>query len=209
MASFASFKAEIDEWVKSPGVASQESISRAAQDQIEQDVRAVEQDTEVTITASGNTLMLPTDYLTIRSLAGIDSNISYELRPGSSTGRPAQGTVFYSIIENEIVFQEDVDDDTEFKVVYIRPFDRLEDDTDSNWLLENRYQIYLTSFLRWAFLFTQDLEMFRHFDTMYRQELEEFHITENRKRFTYGNLRQRINLEINNTGSNVQSVNKP
>lgn len=122
-------------------------------------IRAMEQTT--TIDVSSRSTALPTGFLSLRSLSrqGDDRVIEYmtpeKIREGSSWDA-SDGIEAFSIEGDNLIVAPAPSTTVTLDIVYLKAFDALSGDEDTNWLLDNAYDVYLFGTLEQAAVYAED-----------------------------------------------------
>jgi len=204
MTTLLKLKQSVDSWLSRDDVAVSgtdfDIILLLAESEIAVDARAVVQEAQTTLVFDGRAQDLPADYLQERN-PFIDDNVRkiaymtpkalredgpwqtgrtgafYTLEGGGGTppddrvqmiiAAPASAATTLSIIVN-----------------YYSRFAGMTDDADTNWLLQNHFNIYLYATLRAAAEYIQEDILEDRYKGKYDQAIAKFTVHENRKRFS-------------------------
>lgn len=207
MTTLAQLKTSVDNWLARDDVAVTGTdfpqILLLAESDIARDLRCGVQEASTTLTFTGRSEDLPADFLEIRN-PFIDDNIrkfEYQtpqaIRESSSWNNGRVGA-FYTIegspedpfatgddrMKVTIASPASASSPLSVEVNYYRRFPALVNDTDTNWLIQNHYDIYLYATLRAACEYIQEDELEDRYAGKYERAIEKQQKHENRKRFT-------------------------
>ena len=218
MTTQSQLQTSVDNWLARDDVAATGTdwpqILLNAEAEISRDIRTVVQEQRLTITtASSRFENLPTDYLEMRQIFIDDTNgrrfLEYqtpEVIREQSTWQSGRRTSFYSIEGDDSVNgigdirlvlapAPDPSNPQDIEVLYWARFPALVNPTDTNWLLQNHYDVYLYQALKQAAIYLQESELAQVYDGYYQTAREALRVNENRKRYrgntkvAYGNPR--------------------
>jgi len=205
MTTLAQLKTSVDAWLARDDVAVSGSdfpqILLIAESNIARDVRCVVQEATTTLTFTGRSADLPADFLEVRN-PFIDDNIrkfEYKtpqaIRESSGWDNGRVGA-FYTLEGSPDVSGSDdrvkmvlaaaatASDPLDVEINYYRRFPALVNDTDTNWLLTNHYDIYLYATLRASAEYIQEDVLEDRYQAKYDNAIERQQKFENRKRYT-------------------------
>ena len=216
MSTLGQLKTSVDAWLARDDVAVSGSdfpqILLIAEANIARDVRCIVQEATTTLNFTGRSVDLPADFLEVRN-PFIDDNIrKFEYQTpqairesrGWNDGRVG---AFYTLegspdasgvddrVKMVIASAASASSPLDVEVNYYRRFPALVNDTDSNWLLVNHYDVYLYATLRASAEYIQEDTLEDRYQGKYDRAVEKLQKHENRKRFTaapkqsYGNPR--------------------
>lgn len=225
MSTYGQLKTDVDNWLARDDVAvtgsSFPSITLLAEAEIARDIRSVRQEQRTQlVTAASRFINLPTDFLEMRQIF-IDTtngrrNLEYQtpevirgrktwLNNNASVNDGAIG--FYSIEGDDVANapanqirlvlapEPDAANPQTIEILYFSRWPAFTADPDTNWLMENHYDIYLWQLLKQAATFIQEVELGEKYDGSYQTARGEFARQSNRARFrgsskvAYGNPR--------------------
>jgi hypothetical protein len=182
----------------------QETFLRIAQAQIDRKIRTRAQEVTTQLIATARTVALPDDYLAMRSISldtTLDRRIDYltperirEAPIWQNQGgfRDAEDTtpLAYTIEGNSIVFapEPSADNPITLDFVYYAKLSRLVNDTDTNSLLTNDYDVYLWAILKAGCIFLQESELAGTYHALFKNALEDLSRNERWGRFSGSNL---------------------
>ena len=216
MTTLAQLKTSVDAWLARDDVAVSGSdfpqILLIAESNIARDVRCIVQEASTTLSFTGREVDLPADFLEVRN-PFIDDNIrkfEYKtpqaLREARSWNDGRQGA-FYTLegspdvsgsddrVKMVIASEASASSPLDVDVNYYRRFPALVNDTDTNWLIQNHFDIYLYATLRASAEYIQEDTLEDRYQGKYDLAIERQQKHENRKRYTavpkqsYGNPR--------------------
>ena len=204
MSTLGQLKTSVDAWLARDDIAVSGSdwpqILLLAESNIARDFRFVQQEATTTLTFTGREQDLPADYLEPRN-PFIDDNVrkfEYKtpqaIREASSWSNGRQGA-FYTLegspdpsgaddrVKMVIASEASASSPLDVEVNYYRRFPALVNDTDTNWLLVNHFDVYLYASLFSAASYLQEFELEQRYQARYDRivELQQKH--ENRKRY--------------------------
>jgi hypothetical protein len=203
MTTFLILKQSVDSWLLRDDVAVSNSefstVMLLAEAEIATDLRCVVQETSVDLVFTGRSEDLPADYLVERN-PFIDDNIrkiAYmtpkQLRETGpwQTGRSGS---FYTLeggggtppddrVQMTIAAAASVADPLTITVNYYKRFAALVNDGDTNWLLQNHFNVYLYATLRASAEYIQEDMLEDRFKGKYEEAKEKLVKHENRKRY--------------------------
>lgn len=204
MSTFGQLKTSVDSWLIRDDVAASgtdfDEAMLIAEAEIARDVRCVIQEVSATINFTGRSADLPADYLEERN-PFIDDNvrkIGYMTPKAIREAGPWQnGRVgaFYTLegnggtapdnrVKMTIAAAASVSEPLAIIVNYIARFAPLTADPDTNWLLQNHYDVYLYGALRAACELIQEDELEDRYRGKYDRAVAALAKHENRKRYS-------------------------
>lgn len=199
MTTQATLQADINTWMARSDLTSPAAtFIRKVEAEIARKVRVKAQETSVVISATSGVFNTTTDGpggVDLRVLKVIALALSgdrglpmEEVAPpvirtvefSGQTGRPRR----FSQEGCSILFEPrpDATDPTEMVLVYFRRFDALVSSADTNWLLQNHYDVYLNGALKHAAKFVQDWESMQVYSDDFERAIAELKIDQNRAR---------------------------
>ena len=182
-----------------------------AESQIARNYKFIVQEAEVTINLTSKRGDLPADYLALRN-PFIDNNVrKFEYKTPQAIREAGswdsgRTTAFFTIEGGGGTSPDDraqivvntnptVSDPVDVEILYWARFPALVNDPDTNWLLQNHYDVYLYETLMAAAVYIQETELAMRYRGMCQELRDELRIQENRKRYAavpkqaYGNPR--------------------
>lgn len=213
MSTYGQLKTDVDAWLARDDVAvsgaSFPSITLLSEAEIARDIRSpIQEQRTVLTTGATRYLDLPADFLELRQIFIETTNgrrvLDYQtpqvIRSRrtwlSSNGGVNSDTIAYYSIEGDdlanapadtlrIVLAPDPDggNPQDVEILYFARWPAFTADPDTNWLLQNHYDIYLWNLLKQAGIFLQETELAEKYDSMYQIARQEFARAANRKRF--------------------------
>ena len=218
MTTLSQLQTSVDAWLARDDVAVSGSdwpqILLLAESDIARDVRCAVQETSTTLNFTGRSEDLPADFLEVRN-PFIDDNIrkfEYKtpqaIREAASWNNGRVGA-FYTLegggkdvtgtgddrVAVIIASGASASSPLSVDVNYYRRFPALTNPTDTNWLIQNHYDVYLYASLRAACEYIQEDVLEDRYASKYERAIEKLQKHENRKRYTaapkqaYGNPR--------------------
>jgi len=204
MSTLLILKQSVDSWLLRDDVAVSNSefstILLLAETEIATDVLCVTQETTVNLVFTGRSADLPADYLQERN-PFIDDNIlkiAY-MTPKAirETGPWKRGRAgaFYTLeggggtppddrVKMTIANEASVSEPLTIEVNYYKRFTGMTGDTDTNWLLQNHFNVYLYATLRAAAEYIQEDMLEDRYKAKYEETIAKLTVHENRKRFS-------------------------
>lgn len=190
---------DVDAWMKRANLttgADATTFLRIAEAKIRRRIRSTDREVTTTLSATGRTVALPDDYLSLRSISldsALDRTIEY-LSPerireapiwnnagGGLTDNTAQA---YTIEGGNIVLAPapTAEAPVTLDIVYNASYPPLVNATDTNTLLTNNYDIYLYAILTAAATNVQNTELAAGYSSLFEATVVEFERSEGRKR---------------------------
>lgn len=203
MSTFLILKQSVDSWLLRDDVAVTNSefstIMLLAESEIATDVRCVVQETSVDLVFDGRSQDLPADYLAernpfiddnVRKIAYMTPKTLREVGPWQN-GRTG---AFYTLeggggtppddrVQMTIAAPASASTTLTIAVNYYKRFAALVNDADTNWLLQNHFNVYLYAALRASAEYIQEDALEDRFKAKYEEAKEKLTKHENRKRF--------------------------
>lgn len=182
MTTFGALKADVRTWTNRDDLTDPvlASVLRLAEAEIARHVRVREQETRATLNATGATVALPADFLEAVSITR--DNVSPTLKLVSTqviratsirslTGPPA----LVAIEGSNLVLapQATVSDPVDILLTYFARFAALVNDTDSNWLTINAFDLVFYAMMKHTGFFLRDETMKAEYGGMFREALDE------------------------------------
>ena len=201
MTTRAELMADLDGWLTRDDLttsADAGTMLRIAQATINRRVRTRSQETTAQLTATSRNTALPTDFQAMRSVSldsALDRNVEY-LTPerireapiwNNQGGGLTDNTALAYTIENTNLVLAPAPDATApvtLDIVYFAKFSDLVNDTDTNWLLTNAYDVYLWAVLQAAAVYLEDENLEAKYERLFEKAVEELRLSERRARFT-------------------------
>ena len=204
MTTLSQLKTSVDAWLVRDDIAVSGTdfpqILLNAESQIARHYRFVQQEQDTTLTLTSRRGDLPANVIELRN-PFIDDNVrKFEYKtpqalreaPSWDSGRQ---TAFYTIEGGGGTSPDDraqivvntnptASDPVDIDILYWARFDPLVADTDTNWLLQNHYDVYLYETLYQAAIYIQEVELAESYLAMCKEMRNDFKIQENRKRYT-------------------------
>ena len=208
MSTLGQLKTDVDAWLARDDVAvsgsSFPSILLLAEAEIARDIRTLVQEQRTTLTANSRYTDMPSDFMEIRQIFIDDNNgrrfMEYqtpEVLRENNTWLNGRSPSFYSLEGDEdtggigdvrlvLAPEPSASSPSDVEVLYWARFPALVNDPDTNWLLQNYYDVYLWQTLKQAAIFIQESELADTYDTNYQAARENTSRAENRKRYAAG-----------------------
>lgn len=198
MTTLATLRSAVDSWLARDDVGTSNTnfpiIMQLAESDIARDVFVLNGDTTTTLTFTGRSEALPADFLSMRT-PFIDDNVRDTkfmtpdvIRQSSAWNNGRVGSVF--TIESEagalvmtIGGPASASSPLDFKINYRARFVPLVDPTDTNWLLQNHFDLYLYATLRAACEWIGETALEDRYQSKYDGRVVKQNKLENKKRF--------------------------
>ena len=190
--------ADVSSWTARSDVGSGDvftSLLHVAEAQIKRRVRTREQEITTTLTADRRGTPLPTGFLRQRSLTlaeSLDRVMEYlppaRLRESAywdNTGSFSDPSPQAYSIEGMTLLLAPApteEDPTDLLFAYVAAFEPLVEAEDTNWLLQEAYDVYLWGTLAAASIYLEDEELEVKYDTRFDRSIRELNRSENRAR---------------------------
>lgn len=171
-----------------------------ASEEINRELRITEMESETTLSATGESVTLPTDFLEAKSLY-IDATPRLILTPTTEatqmirhddSGRPA----FYSLHNGELVLMPIPDGTYSLKLRYYARLDDLSDDTDTNDVLGNHLDIYLYAVLKHVAMWERKVEDAAAYGQMFMNAVGTAEQNDTKRRFGGGPIFRRPTISL-------------
>lgn len=197
--------ASIDDWLARDDVAvsgvSSNQILQIAESNIARDVKLVTQELTTTLTFTGREADLPANYLGPRTPFIDDNTRKFEyktpeaIREASSWNDGRVGAFYTLEGSNDVTAAHDdrvkmviagpasAASPLTVEVNYYARLDALVDTTDTNWLLQNHYDIYLYAGLHAACEYLREVTLAQYYKGKYDEVVADQNRLENRKRY--------------------------
>lgn len=207
MSTRTQLAADITEWTSRDELGTAptfDSLLRVAEANIKRKVRVREQEKRITLNMTAEATDLPNDFIRLRSFTLVaqadERSIDYYPpeafrkspvyinRSSFSSGLPQGFTIEGTQILVAPAPTADVP--VEATLVYVAFYDSLAAGSDTNWLLQQAYDVYLYSTLEAAAIYGEDLEMGAVYRDKFMMAADDLNKSENRARFPKTGLRQ-------------------
>lgn len=151
-------------------------VYEVANEEINRELRISEMETETTLSATAESVTLPTDLLQIKSIY-VDASPRTMLQPLAETsqmmrhddsGRPA----YYSVHADELILMPVPDGTYSLNLRYYARLSNLSDDTDTNDVLGNHLDIYLYGVLKHVAMWERKIEDATAYQQMFMGAIE-------------------------------------
>jgi hypothetical protein len=173
MTTYATLKADAASWLARNDLASSiPSFITLAEAQIRRDIRVRAQETNADILMNA----------TARELTYLPPERFYDSSIYSSSGEPSA----YTLEGDNIIFapEPSATSTTNAKMLYVKAFDALSADTDTNWLLTNAYDVYLYGTLMHSAPFIGEDERLQVWAMGYNEAVRKVNRTDQLARFS-------------------------
>ena len=193
MTDFGTWKASIANWLARSDVGTGTEvtdITLAAEAMIARTVRTRDQETTSTLTVNAQTVALPTDFLQLRSLTSqtgsgevLERRTPETLREGPSF-KAGGSLVAFAIEGNSVTFNTfDATNPFTVDIIYFARYAAFSADSDTNWLIQNHYDVYLYAGLVQAARLAQDWDAEAQFRGFFQEAVATLEESENLGRF--------------------------
>lgn len=194
MTTYATLKADCADWLNRTDLTSViPSFIRNAEAGIRRDVRVRAMDTSADITITAGVGAIPDGFLYARRLI-LDNAIAWsldyvvpEVLYSSSVYIDTGTAVAYTIEGESLIFRPSTDETG--KILYVKAFDSLSAESDTNWLLTNAYDVYLYGSLLHAAPYLKEDGRIGTWAQMYTQAVQAVNKQENLARFSGSSLK--------------------
>lgn len=203
MATYADLKADILDEAVRPNLSAQvDRFVRMATQRINRDVRVSEMERRARSSGAGTRyLVCPAGFLEMRRLWNVIDgstvptdrraarNALTQVAPQALLHNQTGGRLpyYFSVHRSdppEIEFDSPLATDREVEMIYVRAYDEFSADTDTNWLLDNHYDLYFSASLYWLFTHDRNLPEAAARDAAYRVALLGLDRSESRQAYT-------------------------
>lgn len=194
MTTYADLKADILNEAIRPNLTAQvPRFIRQAEQRIRRDIRVTDMERRArSIGTNSRYLKSPPGFLEMRRLWNVISTngrsaltqVSPQaLRPSVTGGKLP---TYYALTRGqppEIEFDSSLASDREVEMVYMKAYDPLVNDTDTNWLLSNAYDVYFEGALYYLFKHDRNNEEAAHRAAGYKAAVAEIDTAERRQTY--------------------------
>lgn len=166
ISTYAELKTAVASWLNRTDLTSviPDFIAMAESD-VRLDVRLQSMETLATGTLAGETLAHPTRFLEARRLIVNDYNYAYVTPERYQNWDDTAAHVYTSIGTNFYIM--DATSGLDYSLLYYAGFAPFAVDADTNWLLTNHPEVYLTAACRYGADYLRDAERFQTFSARY------------------------------------------
>ena len=194
MTTYATLKSDIAGWLLRDDLTSAiPSFIRLAEASIRRDVRIRQMIRTYTLTLSAQSQQLPEDFLEMER-AVVDSSTAYALKYmppsalfSSSAYHDSGEPTFYTIEGDYFITAPDATG-SDVLLSYYKAFSSLTNDTDTNWLLTNAYDVYLYGSLAHAAPYIKEDSRVTLWNAGYMDAVSKLNKAERRSMFAGGPL---------------------
>lgn len=161
---------------------------RLAESRIAKDVRVRAMETSTDLTLSSQSVSIPSGFLaarrlyfdstTQRGLTYVTPDAFYKSSLYTAAGNPST----FTIEGDNFVFAPAPSGSPVAKLLYFKKFDALAAEADTNWLLENAYDVYLYACLAETKAFIEDDEQAAKWASVYKDSVANLNKVERRSR---------------------------
>ena len=197
MTTYGTLRADIDEWTSRDDLSGSPAVTaiRMVEAEIARRVRHTSQEFSTTITVTGQSFNLetPTDFR-VQKIRSLSLNIS-GVRPQLEEHAPAalRASVQWTLQGTPTKFAQEgcnllfgpapePSPGVEMFMVYFQRYAAMTQDSDTNILLQENYDLYLAGALKHAFRLAQDLEQSRLYGADFELILQQVKLDQNRRR---------------------------
>ena len=181
IATFSALRTQVASWVNRTDLTTAQLslFVGSAESDIRNDLEYTQGDTVATGTVSSNTITVPSDFLSIRTLTVDDYVLDY-VTPTIFAQKSHDGFVSgYYTIRGETIR---VLGGTSYTLEYHGEITALSADSDSNWLLATAPNVYLFGACKYASVFLRDAEGAAGYGTLYRSAIDSLNRSQARAR---------------------------
>lgn len=191
--NYATLKQEVADWLARDDLG--DKIVRfidLAESDIAKELRVRGMETTASLTVSTSPVALPTGFLgmrrlyvdvtgDLREITYLTPERFYNSRISQEVGNPTA----YTIEGNNIIFapKPPVTAPATVKMLYIKPFTHLVNDTDSNNILSNYFEVYLAGALKFGFKYLRDNDEAAVWKQKFDDSIAQLNRNANRERF--------------------------
>lgn len=154
---------------------------------IRRDVRVRDMETSATLTITDGTASLPTGYLETRRLIldktsgqSLDYLTPEQMYSAEIYGDSGTATAF-TIEGDSFIFRPKNSDSA--LLVYYKAYDALSGDSDTNWLMQNAYDVYLFGTAYNLASMIRNMDRAKEYQVMYQMAVDNLNKSESRSRF--------------------------
>lgn len=155
---------------------------------INRDLRLLEMQAETTLTATGESVALPSDFNAVQSLY-IDSGgsrtrlVSTTEQAQAALHDPSGRPGYYAVHEGELTLEPVPDGEYTLTLRYYKRLPEFVSDTDTNTVLQRYPGLYLYGALTHAAIWAKDTESAQTYNAAYTQELAALDKSDTKRRF--------------------------
>lgn len=178
MTDFATLKSDVADWIIDEDLTAQiPGFVRICESEIRRKVRNRGLEQSTTIAVASRSTALPAGFLSLRSLTRQDG-YSLEYMTPEKIRESAEWTdgariSAYTIEGDNLVVAPAPSASVTLDIVYLKSYDALSGDSDTNWLLTNVYDLYLYGALKHAAAYVEDIELEAKYATHFDRVVEE------------------------------------
>lgn len=198
MATYADLQADIIAEAVRPNLTAQvPRFIRQATQRINREVRVAEMERRARAFGNGTRyLACPSGFLEMRRMWNVDDGTTHSatnrrnamtqvapqaLRHDKPAGRVPYFFCVHRSDPPEVEFDRPLASDREAEMIYVRKYDEFAADTDTNWLLDNHYDLYLEGALFYLYKHDRNNEEAAARAATYKEALAELNRAEGRK----------------------------
>ncbi len=189
MTTYATLKSDCADWLNRTDLTSAiPSFVRLCEANIRRDVRVRAMDTAADITITNGTATMPTGFIEARRLI-LDNttawNLDYvtpEVLYSTHVYIESGVAIAYTIEGDSLVFRPAQSETA--KMLYLKAFDALSADSDTNWLLTYAYDVYLYGTLLHSAPYIKEDPRVQTWAAMYQQAVAKVNKQDNLSRFS-------------------------
>lgn len=178
--TLANLKADVSDWLHRSDLTSRiPSFVRLAESDIRNDVRVQAMEAEASGTVTALAIAFPTRFLAARRLLVDGRTFRYLMPERFAAFEPGVADV-YTVIGSEFR----VNRGSTYALTFWRAFPDLVADTDTNWLLQNAYDVYLHATLKHAAVWAEDEAAMTKHGTLYQSGVQRVNGREAQARYS-------------------------
>lgn len=194
--TYATLKADVLDWVAhGQATANVASFVRLAEAVIRRDVRVPVMDSTVSGSMADGAFDVPADAVELRRVVVNSYPLDYvpverfqELETSGARG------YYFTRIGNQVkVLQGGTG---AYSLLYRAKFAALTDDSDTNWLLSNAYDVYLFQSLKQAAVYLKDVAAAQAYDTLYVAAKDALNLSESMSQNSGGSMSMNVGSPV-------------
>jgi len=188
--TYATLKSDIANYLARDDLTSDiPTMIRLAESLIRNDVRVMDMVRHTTMSVNSQRIAMPDGFLSAVSLhmdaqnKKLDFVTPYDFYNDSRAGRSGSPEIF-TTEGSYFLFAPHTSETIFAKLTFYQAYDRMSGEGDTNWLLENHYDVYLYASLAQAKAFIEDDEQAGKWAQAYTLSVDKLHTSDRRGRFS-------------------------
>lgn len=188
--TYATLKSDVANYLARDDLTSDiPTMIRLAESMIRNDVRIADMVRQTTMSVNAQRIAMPDNFLSAVSLymdaqnKQVEFRTPYDFYNDSRNGLTGTPEIF-TTEGSYFLFAPYTTDTTFAKLTYYQAYDQLSGDGDTNWLLQNHYDVYLFAALAQAKAFIEDDEQAGKWAQAYTLSVDKLHTSDRRGRFS-------------------------